>query len=287
LYRAHGSSLKGDIRSQSSTVAVVDLDLEAPGLGTLLGVETRRGVLDFVVDHFAADSQDLVDMSGPPTVFGDAANSVQVFPAGRLDARYLDKLARLDFAASGGWAQPGPTPSPAGAALQALLLAIGRQQPRPEYILLDSRAGLHDLAGLSLHGLAHVDVLFSRASGQGYEGLDLAITTLARQHDDANRRWVIVHAQAPLRGTPEAVQEEEEFRTRTYQMFVERVYAGENVPQMEVEGLHTPHVLHFNQELTRFVSLADRREALFREDYVSLLSRVEELCEEEDEADNA
>lgn len=34
------------------------------------------------------------------------------------------------------------------------------------YILLDSRAGLHDLAGLSLHNLAHVDVLVGRDSDQ-------------------------------------------------------------------------------------------------------------------------
>ncbi len=267
-------------------VAVVDLDLEAPGLGTLLEVEMRRGVLDFIVDHLASGATDLDDMSAPAQIFGEDAERVEVFPAGQLGDGYLDKLARLDFVASTHAAVGSNSTSPTGSALRALIQAVAGREPRPDFVLLDSRAGLHDLGGLSLHGLAHVDVLLSRAGEQGYRGLELAVGTLARRRG-VDLKCILVHALAPAKGTPEALREEPEFLARAYEIVRQRLYSLESIdendmPQRESpEAIHSPWILRFNDELMRFTRLGDREGDLFREDFGALRGRIEELCERE------
>jgi hypothetical protein len=51
---------------EGKRVALVDLDLEAPGLASLFGVATGRGVLDALVDHGVTGSIDLSDTSARP-----------------------------------------------------------------------------------------------------------------------------------------------------------------------------------------------------------------------------
>jgi hypothetical protein len=91
---------------------------------------------------------------------------------------------------------------------------------------------------------------------------------------------------------PESQAEEEEFRQRAYGMFREHVYDeahgfdGTNLPDAGSDiDLHSPVVMHFEQELQRFVSLGDRRSALLGEDFAALRKRIVELCERETDED--
>ena len=84
------------------SVVVVDLDLEAPGAGSLFGVdEPPRGVLDLLVDHLATGKVELQDaVHTPRGLPNELTKLLRVIPAGQLDLRYLEKLARLDFTGS-------------------------------------------------------------------------------------------------------------------------------------------------------------------------------------------
>ena len=119
-------------------VAVVDLDLEAPGLGSLLRA-----------------------------LVGDGPGIV-VFPAGQTNAAFLEKIARLDFEKF--VAQPHNP-------LTQLLEQI-RAAYTLDFILLDVRSGLHDLGGLSLNGASHLDVLFGLGTVQSWDGLGLVLPLL-------------------------------------------------------------------------------------------------------------
>lgn len=276
------------LAADGKRVAVVDLDLEAPGLGSLLGTETARGVIDFVVDHAATEASDLDGMSAPAQVLGPDSERVQVFPAGQIDRGYLDKLARLDFAVATLASGPSGDMSPTATALRALIQRIAQQQPRPDAILIDSRAGLHDLAGLSLHGLAHVDVLLTKSGEQGYRGLELTLSVLAaRKKQDLS--CIVVHALALRKGGPGAEEEASEFRDRSYELFRRHVYTEtcgykpDEVPALESdEDLHSPYAVYFNADLQRFLDLADRRKDLFDLDYERLRRRIDELTEPEE-----
>lgn len=82
-------------------VVVVDLDLSAPGIGTLLspGMTTEWGVVDYWLEKTllkeALDFRDYYHRLSNPKIVG--AGEILVVPAGTLNDSYLLKLARLNF----------------------------------------------------------------------------------------------------------------------------------------------------------------------------------------------
>jgi MinD-like ATPase involved in chromosome partitioning or flagellar assembly len=264
-------------------VAVVDLDLEAPGLGPLFGSTSQRGVLDALVDTLAGvPPRDLTPYMAPAHALGpDDARNVTVFPAGNLDETYLEKLARLDFVARGSLGDDAP--SEVERALRILLKIIaGKLRPRPAYILLDSRAGLHDIAGLSLHGLAHVDVLVSRASEQAYQGFDITVRSLGQRKDPRQMRCLVVHSFAPRPRDEQLLSAERaQFLARSHQSFERHVY-DDNAPMLDdADAPHHPIVLHQDENLERFSSLGVVEERLFSRPFVELKKRLVALSRPE------
>jgi len=152
-------------------VAMVDLDLASSGVDTLLGgVETAQaGVADYWLEQpWLGEALNLRDYYIPisqPSLVG--AGEIFVFPAGRLNALYLPKLARLEFAPPNTGKHP----------LETLLLHI-RDALAPDWILIDAQAGFSETAGFVLGGLAHLTVLFGGASDAHWRGLRLAVQRL-------------------------------------------------------------------------------------------------------------
>jgi Mrp family chromosome partitioning ATPase len=80
---------------EGKKVVCVDLDLEAPGLARLLGIEGYdSGVLDVLLTHLVTGESSVKDVVRDIDLHGA---KFQVLPAGRLDLGYLEKLGRLDF----------------------------------------------------------------------------------------------------------------------------------------------------------------------------------------------
>jgi MinD-like ATPase involved in chromosome partitioning or flagellar assembly len=261
-------------------VAVIDLDLEAPGLGGTLQAETPRGILDFVVDFIATEEKDLSDLSAPAQAFGSSdASRVDVFPAGSLNQNYLEKLARLDLISTTPFKSGRNAQSPVEKAIKCLLGRI-RTEYKPDFILIDSRAGLHDLAGLSLHGLAHIDVIVGRASVQGYRGLDLTLYALGRRKKE-ELLCVVVHSLAPMeKASPLALEEEAEFRLKSYESFSNHVYgdSDNDVPNLESnDSPHYPWIVRYKPALERYSNIGNVETELFGEDYKALYERILEL----------
>jgi MinD-like ATPase involved in chromosome partitioning or flagellar assembly len=269
---------------QGKRVVILDLDLEAPGIGTLLEAEAERGVVDFLVDFLATSGGDLEDLVAPAEALGSDQDRVSVLPAGVLDQRYLEKLGRLDFLGSDpqGTAQG----SPVELALRALLFRV--RSLHPDYILIDSRAGLHDLAGLSLHRLAHVDVLVSRASEQGYRGLDLTVGALAQRKDLDQLQCIVVHTMAPTPGTVEAQIEEQQFRARSYAMFHRYIYlkqAGATIAEEDPSAPHVPIIIRNDPDLARSTSMQAIELSYFKPGFAALRAQIEEMCKVEGAAE--
>jgi MinD-like ATPase involved in chromosome partitioning or flagellar assembly len=265
-------------------VVVIDLDVEAPGIGSLLGVQTERGLVDFLVDHAAIQSSSLDGMLAPAAGLGDDARLVDVIGAGRLDVAYFEKLARLDYSISG-MLEPKQG-HPVREALRALLESLRRRSPSPDYILLDARAGLHDLAGLSLHDLAHVDVIVGRDSSQGYQGLELTVQALAARRDAKDRRCVVVQTMAPDDPGSKVYEEAtREYLDHSYDVFNRHMYADltDDAPSAEDDtAAHFPAVVRFNQRLIRFEALAHVEHEVLSEDFRNVKERIVGLCQPEE-----
>lgn len=251
-------------------VVLIDLDLESPGLATAFDVTTTRGVLDVLVDHLATAQLSLEDATSSPRDLREVSTEhITVIPAGTLGGSYLEKLARLDFHISTVGAK---TSSPVQEALLALLNSV-RTQLAPSWILLDARAGLHDLSGLSLHGLSHLDVVFSRANPQGEAGLGLVIPALATRLKDAGGKVLLVHAMAPANKT-EARTERAAHAQTTHALFCEFVY-GESPPAEDAEDAdHQPLSLRREERIERNPRVRDAVGELTSEDFQLLLEAV-------------
>lgn len=170
-------------RTHNRRVVLVDLDLEAPGLGALFGLPRGAGVVDALLEHSIRGSLSDDSLSRILHEVTPHGVPMQVIKAGDLNEHHLEKLGRLDYLGSG---QDGE--SPVGGALRALLDLLKARSHAPEFILLDARAGLHDLGGLALHGLSHADVLVGRDNEQGREGMALTLSALTRRRAPADLR---------------------------------------------------------------------------------------------------
>jgi cellulose biosynthesis protein BcsQ len=145
-------------------VLCVDLDLESPGLAQALShdgpnVDILNWLLQAALDPKKADQLDR-----PWVQLELHDRPLWLAGPGRLDGFYTDKLGRLDFL------HQENEQSPVHQALTNLL-HIARRELQLDHILLDCRSGLHDLAGLALHDLAHVAVLVGRGDRQELAGL--------------------------------------------------------------------------------------------------------------------
>jgi len=164
---------------QGKRVLVVDLDLESPGVShTLLADEARPdfGVVDWLVEDAVgqADDELLANMlaPGPSTPTGD----IRVVPAlGAKTADFMPKLARAygDTRGVNGLEHFGQR-------LHRLCQAL-IERTNCDLLLLDSRAGLHDIAAVAITHLSHIALLFATSSHQTWRGYAELLGNWAKQ----------------------------------------------------------------------------------------------------------
>lgn len=258
-------------------VVIIDLDIEAPGLGSLMQGRTTYGALDYLLEHPVLGKAETLDpyfsLQTAQTLIM-SGEAIRVMPAGVLNEDYIEKLSRLNFLT-----QQQDDGGSVASALHDLLLQC-RDAFGADYILLDARAGLYDTGGLALHGMSHVNVLFGRDSPQSHEGYSLILPELGRlnaqQGEDAPL-CLPVHAFAPPAGDQNREMEIERFRSAIYDFFVENYYPNEdNIPDInDSEAEHFPSVLSWNSSLVRFTDLADVVDAhLTTREYSALTERL-------------
>lgn len=162
-------------------VAVVDLDVDAPGIGSLIaadekGTSARWGVLDYLLERplESVDLRDYYHACRRREITG--SGEILVVPAGTLDDLYLSKLARADF-------EPPP---PQGKHALIQLFEQIHTELNPHWLLLDARTGLSEPSGALLGGIAHLHVLFGTTSHQAWQGLKLVLGRIGadRVHDN-------------------------------------------------------------------------------------------------------
>lgn len=260
-------------------VVALDLDLEAPGLGRFFDIQAERGILDLLSEHAATGSIDLNQPASYCATFQEGSGTITVYPVGTMDESYVERLACLDYAP-----RPRAAQSAVEAALRAILGAI-RARHRPDYIFLDARAGLHDLGGLSLHALAHVDVLVGRAGAATLDGFRLVLSALSRRRRDEDLRVVVAQTFVPLPvGGDAYVQARDGWAVSLHDALTETLYRrmytdlGLDLPEVRDDtGWHFPWAIpHYDS-----LGSADRIQeidgsVLDAEPFKALLARIVE-----------
>ncbi|WP_254393082.1 KGGVGR-motif variant AAA ATPase [Streptomyces buecherae] len=164
------------LTDQGYIVLVIDLDLESPGVGPLVaeGAELPlHGVVDQLVESAVdnAEGLDYVVRSGYAPRRG--RGELWLAPArgrGRQGApyAYVDKLNRVYTDVPG--ANFADRLENAVRACEDAVALHGDSGRRPDVVLLDSRAGIHDIAAVTISRLCDLAFLFGTDNAQTWEG---------------------------------------------------------------------------------------------------------------------
>lgn len=163
-------------------VVLVDLDLEAPGLSTLLKPELeypKYGVVDFLIESetckdevdineyvYSINNKKLIGLMGGELLVMQAAN----LQNGKLED-YYNKLSRIDFNM--------PKYLEDDNVIANLFLKL-KLEYRPDFIFIDSRAGIHDIGGLTLLRYSDEVVPVFYGNEQNMLGLKFIIPKLVK-----------------------------------------------------------------------------------------------------------
>lgn len=256
-------------------VVCVDLDLEAPGLSSVLlrepVPENEPGVIDAILTHAITGKVLAPPPVTPVSIHG--VDGVFLAHAGHLSDTYVEKLARLDIVHR----EEGP--SPVHAALNDLLKVI-RSSLNPDHILIDCRSGLHDLAGLALHDLTHVDVLVGRGDSQELNGLRVLLPPLLRRRAEPDQHFLILRTfhRAPVEESEVARQREDLYGTLADLLYKDQP------PAADAEGVaHDPSPISALPEIAVASSLGGvSASILFHDTFGRALSRLYALWQSQD-----
>lgn len=251
-------------------VMVLDLDLESPGISSMLLPGDRRpeyGITDWLVE-------DLVE-NGDAVLNGLVAWSelsrdgeILVVPAhGKDPGEYVFKLGRV-------WmpkVQSGGAVESWAARLSRLIQHLERQW-RPDVLLMDARAGIDEVAAACVTELgARCTFLFATDSEQtwtGYRALFEHWRRTGAVHK-IRERLQLVGALVPELGTSLYL---EGLRERAWELFRASLYDEVSAFELEADPFtfdladpgapHLPRVIHWHRSLVSLQSLEFRDAAL-------------------------
>lgn len=259
-----------DLARRNRNVLVVDLDLEAPGLGDLLLSSDRTpelGAIDYLVEDGLggiADG-DLYRFIGSSGLTQGGGGRVDVLPAlGRRSnnqpENILPKLSRAMIEDV-----VGGNSIPVAAQISQMIARITARE-QYDVVLIDSRAGLSELAAPAVLGLGATVLLFGTAQKQtteGYRALFAALQLLAQRDTaagrDADWRMMLkpVYAKASLDATVS-----ERFVDEMYELYSAHLYDAETDGAEAIDLLrfarsdesapHWPLIVPFNQSFVDF-----------------------------------
>lgn len=209
---------------QGKRVLLVDFDLESPGLSGLVLPPERVaefGLVDWLVEDAVGQADTVLPQMVSASPLGEATpGAIRVAAAmGQQEDDYLAKLARAYADV------PSPHgPQRMGQRMRRLLEQLEAKE-QPDVVLIDSRAGLHDLAAVSITSLADTALLFATDSAQTWMGYRQLFTHWQRRPEVASHvrdRLAMVRALTPRSDREGGVRR---FQRQAYELFAETLYA--------------------------------------------------------------
>lgn len=164
------------LADQGYIVLVVDLDLESPGVGPLVaeGADLPpHGVIDQLVESAIGNAEGLDHVIRTQYEPRGGRGELWVAPArGQgtpgVPYAYVDKLNRAYADVPG--ADFADRLEQALHACEEAVARDGDSGRRPDVVLIDSRAGIHDIAAVAISRLCDLALLFGTDNAQTWEG---------------------------------------------------------------------------------------------------------------------
>jgi cellulose biosynthesis protein BcsQ len=250
---------------RGKNIVLVDLDLEAPGVAGVLLDEDRMpdyGLADWLVEALIGQPDDLLlrDCLAECALSSGEPGRIRVLPAfGKKTRDYVNKLGRIympTFAAETGKF------SGLAERLLMLLEQLSGLADRPDAVLLDARAGLHDIGSAAVTRLGAEVFLFARDDYQGWQAYQRLFEHLATARSviwgmpDDDLRWRLGMVAAQAESTEAAKLRFIERSYETWLGFYDKEdESAVGVPQLfsrEDDGPHQPAFIRFDPRVKFF-----------------------------------
>ena len=187
---------------EGKRVLLLDFDLESPGLSGLLLPSDRVaefGLVDWFVEDAVGQGDSVLRNMVSDSPLGDTTTgAIRVASAmGQGESAYLSKLARVYADVPGREGRPGLQRF---ATRMQCVVQLLEAQEKPDVVLIDSRAGLHDVAAISITSLADTALLFATDSAQNWLGYEQLFAHWQHRPEvcaQVRDRLAIVQALAP------------------------------------------------------------------------------------------
>ena len=268
------------LAEQGKRVLVLDLDLESPGLSTSLLPDDRRptkGIADWLVEDLV-DNGDAVldDMWAASTLSREG--DISVVPAhGGDPGEYIAKLGRV-------WMPKLDANGRREAWPERLrrLLHVLEEKLKPDAVLIDSRAGIDEVASACITSLgASLILLFAFDGDQTWSGYRIIFQHWLKTNSVRmiRERLQVVGAMVPETGGADYL---EGLRDSAWNAFVEKLY--DEVPagaepaladswsfdQGDESAPHAPWPIRWNRGFAAVRSLHDRLDGIDRQEIMSV-----------------
>jgi cellulose biosynthesis protein BcsQ len=225
-------------------VLLLDFDLESPGLSGLLLPPARVadfGLVDWFVEDAVGQGETLLPrMVADSPLAESTRGAIRVAAAmGQTESDYLSKLSRVYADVPGLPGQDARTGLRRFATRMQNIVELLEAQENPDVVLIDSRAGLHDVAAISITSLADTALLFATDSAQNWLGYRQLFSHWQHRPEvckQVRERLRIVQALAPK---SDREGRSKAFRERSYDLFTATLY-DEIAPHMEDSDIFSP-----------------------------------------------
>ncbi|MHC4692110.1 MAG: KGGVGR-motif variant AAA ATPase [Planctomycetota bacterium] len=174
LALANIACLMAEDEDHPQRVLVWDFDLEAPGLHKLfLPKEPQNyGFVDLAYKYATTKKMPKID----DYIYESEIENLYVLPAGKIGKSYCDKLQHIDWLRFFGSDQTGTGPF-----FGKVIDSIKNSIHSFDYVLIDSRTGLNDQAGICTQVLSELLIILFRLSTQDFDGLEHLVPAIKSQ----------------------------------------------------------------------------------------------------------
>ncbi|MBF0336644.1 MAG: tyrosine-protein kinase family protein [Nitrospirae bacterium] len=252
------------LAKQGRKVLIFDLDLESPGVSNTLLPDASLpdyGIVDWFVEDGVGQAnivENAIIASSP--LAKDLQGEIRIVPAfGQDKENYLPKLARCYAEFSGNEHRAW------GERLQQMVETV-EDKEQPDLVILDSRAGLHDIAAVSVTRMDADTFLFAADSLQTWNAYAFLFKHWQKYQPDIRdlrTRLQIVGGMTPETGRAEYINR---FIERSWDLFREYIYDKTEAQTTDTfsfdmddeEAPHYPLQVNWHRPLQEFDPLQNR-----------------------------
>ncbi len=197
-----------ELARRGRRVLLVDFDLEAPGIETFnlpTVKEPPRGIVDYVTHYIeTGEAPDVREHIYESAGIGQHGGRLWIMPAGKRDEKYAHRLSSIDWQLL--YSELN------GYLLMEDLKAQWKEVLDPDYVLVDSRTGYTDIAGVCTRQLPDSVVVMFFPNEQNLRGLAKILADIRLEGEAPSKKTIQLHFVTS--NVPDLDDEEQIFETR-------------------------------------------------------------------------